>query len=208
MTEAILQEQNLFHSQLLNLADWSAAVFWIADALLKPNAHYLLKDLHFDKLQGDADIVPWFIKWGLSCVENEFGIEVRHIINIDIVKEQIDVAHTPDIAMILATVAVCYPFELTLSGLKNLNLKESNRLDIMVNELSKFTKIVKHSENKITIHKRIKDLPKEFHFDSYNDHRFVIAWSLFNNFGNVNINNPDCIKKSYPNAPFCCHSCS
>jgi len=198
MTQAILQEQELFHSHLLNLADWSAAVFWMADALLKPNANYLLKDLHFDKLQGDADIVPWFIKCGLSFVENEVGIEVHHIKHIEITKEQIDLAYTPDIAMVLATLAVCYPFELTLYGLKNLNLKESNRLDILVNELSKFTKIVKYSENKITIYKRIKDLPKEFYFDSYNDHRFVMAWSLFKNYGNVNIKNPDCIKKSYP----------
>jgi len=104
----------------------------------------------------------------------------------------------PDITMILAVLAVCYPFELTLFGLKNLNLKESNRLDILVNELSKFTKVKKDSENSITIYKRKKTLPQQFHFDSYNDHRFVMAWSLFENYGEVNIENPGCVKKSYP----------
>jgi 3-phosphoshikimate 1-carboxyvinyltransferase len=201
MTDSIIQKQTLSNSAILNLADWSAAVFWLANALLIPNAHYLLKNLYFDELQGDAAIVPWFQKWGLVFTENEIGIEIQHIDKVEIPKQIIDVANTPDIAMILAVLAVCYPFELTLSGLKNLNLKESNRLDIMVNELSKFTTVVKHSETQIVIHNRTKELPQKFNFESYNDHRFVMAWSLFKNFGNVTIKNPECIKKSYPDFP-------
>jgi 3-phosphoshikimate 1-carboxyvinyltransferase len=180
------------------LADWSAAVFWLANALLVPNAHYLLKDLHFDELQGDASIAPWFEKWGLVFTEKENGIEVKHISHVAIPKQKMDVSQTPDLAMILAVLSVCYPFELTMSGLKNLNLKESNRLDIMVKELSKLTKVEKHSEDIITIYKRTEKLPKLFQFDSYNDHRFVMAWSLFRNFGKIEIKNAECIKKSYP----------
>ncbi|MCL1850370.1 MAG: hypothetical protein FWF70_03035 [Bacteroidetes bacterium] len=197
MTKIILQVNDFYNSPLLKLADWSAAVFWLANALLTPNAYYLLKDLHFDKLQGDAAIVTQFEQWGLSFAETEVGIEVKHSNRVEIPKQKIDVTNTPDIAMILATLAVCYPFELTLSGLKNLNLKESNRLGIMVSELSEFTTIVQHSETQITIQKRTRKLPESFHFDSYNDHRFVMAWSLFKNFGTVEIKNPDCIKKSY-----------
>ena len=199
MTEEILNVPNFATSFFPKLADWSAAIFWIADALLKPNAHYFLKNLHFDGLQGDAAIIPsFFIKYGLSFQENKLGIEVRHINRVEISKQNIDVTHTPDIAMILATLAVCYPFELTLLGLKNLNLKESKRLDIMIEELSKFTTIEKHSEACITIHKRTRELPAKFCFDSYNDHRFVMAWSLFKNYGTVHITNLECVKKSYP----------
>jgi 3-phosphoshikimate 1-carboxyvinyltransferase len=196
MTEAVLKMQDL--TPFLNLADWSAAVFWLANALLKPDAHYLLQHLHFDNLQGDAEIVSWFAQWGLSFTENEFGIEVKHTHCVEIPKQKIEVTHTPDIAMLLATLSVCYPFELTLSGLKKLNLKESNRLDIMINELSNFTTVVKKSEEQITIYKRTKKLPQSFHFNSYNDHRFVMAWSLFKNFGTVKIEDAACIKKSYP----------
>jgi len=199
MTETILQIScRDTINYIATLSDWSAAVFWLANALLKPDAHYLLKDLHFDKLQGDAGIAPLFIDLGLTFTESEHGIEVKHITYIDIPKQQIDVANTPDIAMILATLSVCYPFELTLSGLKNLNLKESRRLDIMIDELSKYTTINKLSSDAISVNKRTKELPKSFHFDSYNDHRFVMAWSLFKNFGTVSIENSDCIKKSYP----------
>jgi 3-phosphoshikimate 1-carboxyvinyltransferase len=196
LTATILRTQNISH--LLTLSDWSAAVFWLVNALLVPNAHYFLENLHFDNLQGDAEIVPWFEKWGLSFKENKLGIEVKHIHTLEISKQKMDVVQTPDIAMILATLSVCYPFELTLTGLQYLNLKESRRLDIMVNELSKFTTVIKHSENKIIIHKRTKPLPQVFHFDSYNDHRFVMAWSLFKNFGDVKIDNAECVKKSYP----------
>jgi len=198
MTEAILRMQDLHNSLLPKLADWSAAAFWLANALLNPNTHYLLKDLHFDKLQGDAEVVSFFMKWGLTFTENELGIEIKHINHIEITKQNIDVTYIPDTTMILATLAVCYPFELTMSGLKNLNLKESKRLDILVGELSKFTTIEKHSESIITIHKRLQKLPELFHLNSYNDHRFVMAWSLFKNFGNVVIENPECIRKSYP----------
>jgi len=199
MTETILQADDF--SPFLQLADWSAAVFWLANALLIPNAHYLLKNLHFDRVQGDAEIVPWFQKWGLSFTECAQGIEVKHNNPINIPKQKIEVTQTPDIAMILAVLAVYYPFELTMVGLKNLNLKESNRLDILVNELSKFTKVMKHSDDTITIHKRAEELPKTFHFDSYNDHRFVMAWSLFKNYGTVKIENSECVRKSYPD--FC-----
>ena len=198
MTKTILQIPNLTTSYLLSLSDWSAAVFWIANALLRPNANYLLKDLHFDNLQGDAKIVTCFKKWGTVFTETEQGIELKHTHHADIPVQQIDVTQTPDIAMILAVLAVCYPFELTLLGVKNLNLKESNRLDIMLNELSQFTAVEKHSDNSITIHKRTQELPKAFHFNSYNDHRFVMAWSLFRNFGTVQIESAECVKKSYP----------
>jgi len=199
MTESILRIScSKTLGKLTALSDWSAAAFWIADALLKQNVRYLLKYLHFDNLQGDAEIVQLCSTWGLAFTEKEYGIEIERVAHIDIPEQQIDVSHTPDIAMILATLAVCYPFELTLRGLKNLNLKESKRLDIIVGELSKFTTVEKHSEESVTIHRRIKILPEIFHFDSYNDHRFVMAWSLFRNFGNVNIKNSDCIKKSYP----------
>jgi 3-phosphoshikimate 1-carboxyvinyltransferase len=198
MTQALIQTPNIDTSAYLNFADWSAAVFWIANALLAPNAHYFLKNLHFDGLQGDAEIVSWFKKWGLAFIENGNGIEIKRINHVEISKQEINVAQTPDLAMILAVLSVCYPFTLILSGLKNLNSKESNRLDIIVNELSIFTQIKKKSKDMITICKRTDELPKLFHIDSYNDHRFVMAWSLFNNFGKVKIQNPECVKKSYP----------
>jgi 3-phosphoshikimate 1-carboxyvinyltransferase len=183
------------------LSDWSAAGFWMANALLNPGAHYLLKDLHFDGLQGDAKIAKWFKKWGLIFTEKEQGIEVKNgcaFMPFSLSPQTINVTNMPDMAMILAVLSVCYPFELTLQGLKNLNLKESNRLDILVKELSKFTIVEKLTEEVIHIHKRTQELPKVFHFDSYNDHRFVMAWSLFKNFGTVTIQNAECIKKSYP----------
>ena len=200
MTERILQisdSRDAMHCASA-FSDWSAAIFWLANALLTPNAHYLLKDLHFDGLQGDVQIVPWFEKFGLCFNENEDGIEVKYVQNMDIGAQNIDVAQTPDLALILAVLAVCYPFQLTMSGLKTLNLKESNRLNILENELSKFTKVEKKSENEIIIYKRTEKLPKLFQFDSHNDHRFVMAWALFRNFGKVDIQNAECVKKSYP----------
>ena len=198
MTDIILQSNHLANSPFTTLADWSSAVFWFANALLIPNAHYLLKDLYLDNLQGDAAIAPFFKKLNLTFEETKQGIEVYHSNQIDISAQDIDVTHTPDIAMILAVLSVCYPFQLTICGVKNLNFKESNRMDIMIHELSKFTIIEQHSKDKITLYKRTKPLPAIFHFDSYNDHRFVMAWSLFRNFGEVNIENSDCVKKSYP----------
>ena len=197
MTQILLDEfDNCL--KMAMLADWSAAVFWLANAMLTPNAHYFLKDLHFDELQGDETIASWFEKWGVCFTEKENGIEVKRCHSIEIPEQKINVAQTPDLAMILAVLSVCYPFTLEMTGVKNLNLKESNRLDIMIKELLKFTKIEKHSEDAITIYKRTEELPKTFHFDSYNDHRFVMAWSLFKNYGNVNIINSECVKKSYP----------
>jgi len=197
MTQTIL---NNFEKQpeMVMFADWSAAIFWFANALLEPNAYYFLENLHFDGLQGDAKIAAWFEKWGVIITEKEKGIEVKHCKKIDIPEQHIDVTQIPDLAPVLAVLSVCYPFQLTLSGLKNLNIKESNRLDIIVKELSKCTEIDKRSEEVITIYKRREELPKTFHLDSYHDHRFVMAWSLFKNFGKVNIQNAKCVRKSYP----------
>jgi len=47
--------------------------------------------LHFDRLQGDAAIVPFFLKWGLSFTEKNNGIEVKHINNVEISPQIINV---------------------------------------------------------------------------------------------------------------------
>jgi len=197
MTQTLLINNKLAE-EAPYFSDWSSAIFWLANAILVSDAHYFLKNLYFDGLQGDAGIASWFSKWGLSFSEKEDGIEVKHTQSMNIPKQTIDVQNTPDIAMILAVLSVCYPFELIISGLKNLNLKESNRLDIMRSELSRFTKIKKYSTDTMTIAKRVKKLPMQIYFNSYNDHRFVMAWALFRNFGKVVIKDAECVKKSYP----------
>ena len=87
--------------------------------------------------------------------------------------------------------ATLYPFELTLKGLENLNKKESKRKEILTITLSQFTHIKDITEDSFTICKREKTLPNQISLSSYNDHRFVLAWTLLSSFTQVQIDDKE-----------------
>ena len=82
-----------------------------------------------------------------------------------------------------------------------LKIKESNRLNDMIEEMKKYGLKYTLSEDEDTLEINKVDIDKYHNltFDSHNDHRLVIALSLVLSITGGKIINSDAVKKSYPN---------
>lgn len=184
--------------------DWSAAVYWYAYALLHPGKKITLKNMQYPSVQNDAKIVDWFAAWGVETDRLEQGVEMINSVKKEINPLSISLKNNLDLAPVLAVLAVLYPFELTLEEVDNLDFKESKRGTHLVQTLMQFTEIqtITHPDTgqirTIKIMKRTTPLPNSIVFDSFNDHRMVMAFQLFSYFTNIEISNKEVVTKSYP----------
>ena len=183
-------------------ADWSTAAFWYAFVRLSPNVDsLLLRDLQFDSIQGDVVISQIFNELGISSKQKDEGVFIEKTggLNHDF-KFSLDLKHTPDLAPVLAVTAVMLGIPCSLSGLENLNLKESRRLDVLAQELAPFAHVsAEGSTLRIDGGKDVPDLSSEpFFVNTHGDHRMVMAFSLLSLKYDVYLSDIECVKKSYP----------
>lgn len=199
MTQKVIEQTTQDQGIVSTERDWSAALFWYAYLLLHPQHTITLKNLTNNSLQPDIIISEWFSQWGIKTRFYQGNAQISCPQRIEIPPQQLDLTNNIDAAPILSVLATLYPFELTLKGLENLNKKESKRKEILTITLSQFTHIKDITEDSFTICKREKTLPNQISLSSYNDHRFVLAWTLLSSFTQVQIDDKECIAKSYPN---------
>ena len=183
-------------------ADWSTAAFWYAFLLLAPQTdELLLQDLRLESSQGDSVTHLIFKELGISSQQKDEGVLIQknsgfkpdsnHCFNL---------GNHPDLAPVLAATAAVLPFPITLTGLGNLNLKESRRLDVLAHELAPFATVEATGGNTLRV---TGNSPQEmssspFLVNTHSDHRMAMAFSLLCLKYNVYLSDIECVKKSYP----------
>ena len=111
----------------------------------------------------------------------------------------LDVSHMPDVAMTLAVLALYADGPTLLRGVATWRVKECDRIVAMATELTKLGAGVEEGSDYLHI-----TPPKAWRpavITTYGDHRMAMCFSLaaFNPIGaSVCIDNPDCVKKTYP----------
>lgn len=187
-------------------ADWSAAAFAYALVALLKLPSLKIKGLRAKSLQGDAVVRVFF--------EQFFGVKTLFADDYALLSYSkasrennnvatIDFKSCPDLFLPLVVTAVCLrqPFE--YKGLDTLVHKESDRLGNIVAELKKIGFKLYSDASSLAIYEyetSLFDNKKVLETDSYNDHRFAMAMSLFASvYEKVIIKNPDCVEKSFPN---------
>ena len=186
-------------------SDWSAASYWCEMVALSRNGRVFLENLKMNSVQGDKIVAGVFERFGVVSHEKRNGVLIEKSgrpIDNDF---EFDFVNTPD--LFPAVVAACAGFGLnaTFTGLKNLAIKESNRISAMVSELRKIgAEFEKISDDVL----KIKSIRKLFFFseknpvvfDSYNDHRIAMSLApLAMKIGAVEMKNAEVVSKSYPN---------
>ncbi|MBQ0129062.1 MAG: 3-phosphoshikimate 1-carboxyvinyltransferase [bacterium] len=182
-------------------ADWSAASYWFELAALSDDCDLLLENLSFDSLQGDAAIAEMMRQFGVNAIEEEFGIRLKkkHLNAENLV---FDFSNTPD--LFPAVVATCAGLrqEAYFKGVKNLGLKESDRVGAMAEELGKIGVIllrISEDEVCLSFEKLHSSGSQPIVFDPHNDHRIAMAIApLALKIGNFCVINPRVVEKSYP----------
>ena len=108
----------------------------------------------------------------------------------------LDITDCPDLAPILMTMATLLNGAV-LKGTSRLKIKESDRGEVMKNELSKFSADITVLEDEIIIKKADLKTPTE-NICGNNDHRIAMSLTVISSvFGGV-IENAECVNKSYP----------
>ncbi|MEI6574541.1 MAG: 3-phosphoshikimate 1-carboxyvinyltransferase [Bacteroidota bacterium] len=177
--------------------DWSAASYWFEWVCLAEESEILLKGLHFTGLQGDESVAGLFFRLGVICEDSSEGLLLRkgswH-------KEPFtfDFTHNPDLAMTMAGTLAGLEIPGSLNGLKNLIIKESNRLEALWQELSKMGCEVRITDDSLSITASRLQKPSEACF-TYADHRMALSLApLAAVLGEISLCDPDVVSKSYP----------
>ena len=155
--------------------DWSNAAFF--EALRQAGHGIRITGLREDSLQGDKVCREYFRQIA------EGGAEV-------------DVTDCPDLAPVLMTFAAMNGGA-RLAGTRRLRFKESDRGQVMAEELAKFGIRVSIGENEITVGGETPAAPREI-LNGHNDHRIVMALAVLCTRTGGMIDGAEAVRKSFP----------
>ena len=178
-------------------SDWSAASYWYEMASFADSVDLKLNGLTNSGWQGDAIIVELFNKLGGKTEFLNDGVRLTKT-KIAAKTFSFDFSDFPDIAPSIAVCCAGLGIHAKLKGLEGLKIKESNRLSALERELNKINchTIIDNDNSLLIAPSKIKsDAP----IHTYNDHRMAMSFApLAIILGNLNIDNIDVVKKSYP----------
>lgn len=174
--------------------DYSQGAFLLVAGAL--GSSIVCSGLNKNSLQGDKVILDILEAMGCSMEESEEGIKVKPSRTKGI---EIDASNCPDLVPVLTVLASLTEGETKIVNAKRLRIKECDRLHAITKELNKLGANIIELEDSLII-SGVNEL-KGGEVDSHNDHRIVMALAIAATRakGNVIINNPMAIEKSYPN---------
>lgn len=184
-------------------SDWSAASYWYEMMALSDGGELLLKGLINNSLQGDAVVAKWFEHFGVVTIFEEQGARLTKV-PADPHDLVFDFSNTPDLFPSIFVTSVALGYRARFQGVQNLSIKESNRVESLISELSKiYTFINIYSGDELVIDKSV--LNESFSntnnviFKTYLDHRIAMSLApLAMQIGSFHFDNPDVVTKSYP----------
>jgi 3-phosphoshikimate 1-carboxyvinyltransferase len=154
--------------------------------------------LNEQALQGDVRFVETVAQMGceVSCDSDSFTIKRSQALK----GIEADLNHIPDAAMTVVVLCSIAEGKSKLTGLKNLAFKECDRLTALATELNKLgTKIVANEDGFEIEGVELSSLSGAS-IETYHDHRMAMCLSLLGTLvEGVEINNPKCVEKTYPN---------
>ena len=163
--------------------DWTAASYWYEMAAFSEECEIRLRSLSLSKgrpnYQGDAIIAEWMNQLGVGTFIEGDDVVLRKI-PFEIQPLHFDFSQHPDLYPTMAVTCAGLKLDAVFTGLDNLALKESDRVEAMRAELSKLGQ-------------------QPLRFCACNDHRIAMALApLSLLFGPVAFDHPEVVRKSYP----------
>lgn len=173
--------------------DASSAMYLFAVAAIL-GGEVVVEGLNRKSLQADSAFLDILEKMGCSVQEDNVGVRVIGPATLKPV--DVDMSSMPDCVPTLAAIALFVRGTTHIRNIAHLRFKESDRLDSITMELRKLGGGVSVSNDSITIE------PGVLHgaqLDTYEDHRLAMSFALIGlRVPGVRIENPDCVRKSFP----------
>lgn len=181
--------------------DFSQAAFYFAGSAL--GNEIKVKGLNNQSLQGDRVIIDVLEQMGCQCQQTDEGWSMKPI---DLHGITLNGSQCPDIIPAIALVASLSCGQTTITQLKRLKFKESNRLEAIVDIIQSLGGNIKLQEDTLII-EGVEQLQGAF-VSSYDDHRLAMIEAIASSRtkGDICIDHHTCVSKSYPH--FWKHFCA
>jgi 3-phosphoshikimate 1-carboxyvinyltransferase len=145
--------------------------------------------------QGDIGFLDILEQCGHKVRRGESHVEV--IGGDPVTGEKVfDLGDMPDMVPSLAVLAACRPGKTIIRNVAHLRLKESNRLEALVNGLGKTGIEARETEDGLII---TGGRPHGAEIETYKDHRIAMSFTILGLITpGIFIKDPDCVQKSFP----------
>ncbi|MBI1225729.1 MAG: 3-phosphoshikimate 1-carboxyvinyltransferase [Bacteroidetes bacterium] len=188
-------------------ADWSAASYYYALAALSDECDLRLHGLFSNSWQGDSVMEKMMRPFG---VETHYEGETTRLLKPKGAVAQPffewDFLPCPDVAQTMAVVCGGLGVQGLFSGLETLRIKETDRIAALQNELAKVQVFLSKLPDRFSKNKDkeyfmvegkavVVDAPA---FQTYEDHRMAMAFAPLAMLGEIQVEHPQVVEKSYP----------
>jgi 3-phosphoshikimate 1-carboxyvinyltransferase len=178
--------------------DWSSASFWYEVAALSDEAEIVLKGLDTKSMQGDAIIREIMKKFGvLTEASGSDSILKKNLRSTIVPSFEYDFSYYPDLVMPVAFTCASLKIPAKFTGVKNLRIKESDRLSALKNGLEMTGANVEIHEDSLIIQMGNGEVSGAV-FNSYNDHRLTMSIAPLALQKKILLDDPATVNKSYP----------
>jgi 3-phosphoshikimate 1-carboxyvinyltransferase len=178
-------------------SDWSSASYYYSFVALSPiNTEIILSSFNITSLQGDSILSKIFNEFGVETIFNDNSITIK---KTKISKQSVafDLISSPDLAQTIAVTCLGLGINCSLTGLKTLLIKETNRLLALQSEIKKLGTDIEITNDSLSFNNPNK-INNNVTIDTYEDHRMAMAFAPLSALANIIINDPDVVSKSYP----------
>lgn len=175
--------------------DWSNASYFLAAGAVG-KAPVCIRGLNKNSAQGDRFMLDILEVMGARV---EWRDDAVTVFPSALRGAALDMNACPDIVPTVAAMAAFATGETIISGAAHLALKECDRIQGPVTELTKAGVSIKARPDGMVIHGGGALLPRSVDLCTYGDHRMAMSFSLLELGGiAVNLDNPGCVAKSFP----------
>ena len=193
-----IEKQSYIGKKMMVENDWSAASFWYSFVALSKNGKIEIPKLNKSSIQGDSILSEIFSNLGVKTSFKKNSIILSR--NSKLVKElNLDLSNYPDLGLPLIVTCSGLGIKAHLKGLKNLQIKESKRLEVIQKELKKFNINTQIDNSSISIKENQKIEQPTSIIDCHNDHRIPMSIApLSMKINCISFENKNVVNKSYP----------
>lgn len=178
--------------------DWSSAAFWYQIVALSPGSEILLEELTDDTMQGDREAQHLWSTWvGTRFAEEGARISHRAVPGK---WEEVprNLRQVPDLFQPLAFTLAAASQPALLTGLDNLRVKETDRLEAVTEAIARMGGKAEFADGAFALRNGISG-GAGLVFNPDIDHRMALSLApLALKLGAITIQDPEVVNKSYP----------
>lgn len=178
-------------------SDWSGASYWYAMVAAGVIQKVTLSGLRKHSFQGDSRIASIMEDFGVSTTYGKENLVFLKKTEKLSPPHEIDFSDCPDLAQTMAVVCTIKNISIRFTGIESLKIKETDRVTALQNELSKWGYNVFEETGSFDLSGEFRPQPSVI-LNTYDDHRMAMAFAPLGAFGEIIIEKPEVVNKSYP----------